>query len=70
MQLKNEEAPAAAINSDEGGYEACTDEPTARKPKRKLKNTWYKQSRFLLRYGPNGSTVFDVFGEPLPRRRA
>jgi hypothetical protein len=51
-----------------------TDDLTARRAKRKLKNTWYENGgRYLFRSGACGSTVFDTwrwFGEPLERRRA
>jgi hypothetical protein len=51
-----------------------TDEATARRSKRKLKNFWFEDGgRYLFRYGDNGSTVFDIWkwtGEPLVRRRA
>ena len=73
MQLKNENAPAAATNSDEGGCEACTDESTARIAKRNVGNRWYEDGRrYLCSYGNRGTTVFDVWkliGEPLPWRR-
>ena len=52
--------------------EVCNDDIAARHAKRKLKNFWYEDGgRYLFRYGPNGSTVFDVWkliGPPLPRR--
>ena len=51
---------------------ACTDDPSNRAAKRKLKNVWYEDGgRYLYRYGANGSTVFDIWkliGEPLRRR--
>ena len=51
MQLKNEEAPAAACNSDEGQLVIIyTDEATSRSAKRKLKNVWYEGAH-LYRYG-------------------
>ena len=65
----------AEVGQDQsrGGRDvASTDESTARRQKRQLKNVWYEDGgRYLYRYGANGSTVFDVWkliGEPLPKR--
>ncbi len=67
-------APAEVLQ-DQGRGEKETirnDETTARRAKRKLKNVWFEDGgRYLFRYGPNGSTVFDIWkliGQPLPRR--
>ena len=67
-------APAEVLQDQGRGEKASmdSDEFTARKPKRQLKNTWYEDGgRYLYRYGANGSNVFDVWkliGEPLPKR--
>jgi hypothetical protein len=70
--LEKAKAPAAAINSDEGGdrNDIGNDEATARKSKRKLGNVC--EERHLGRNRSNGSTIFDTWvwtGEPLQRRR-
>ena len=67
-------APAEVLQ-DQGRGETTsqdTDEAIARRAKRKLENVWFEDGgRYLFRYGPNGSTVFDVWkliDQPLPRR--
>ncbi len=73
-RLKNEKAPAAVGRSGGGSKDdevACTDESTARKPKRKLGSVWLDRGHYLYRTAPNGSNVFDTLkctGKPLPRR--
>jgi hypothetical protein len=69
-------APAEGVKTHGRGEwkNDCTDQFSERHAKPKNGNGWYQdRGRYLLRSGPNGSTVFDTwvwFGEPLPRRCA
>jgi hypothetical protein len=73
--LDKAKAPAKVMQDlGEGGKIASlsTDDLTARRAKRKLKNTWYEnRGRYLFRSGANGSTIYDTWkwlGGPLRRR--
>ena len=74
---RNAKAPAEVLQDQgrgsRGDANACTNESTSRKPKRKLGSVWLEKGRYLHRVGANGSTIFDTWkwiGEPVPRRGA
>ena len=73
--LDKAKAPAEVLpyqgRDSRGDANACTDESTSRKPKRKLGSVWLETGRYLYRAGFHGSTVFDTWkwmDEPLTRR--
>jgi hypothetical protein len=73
MRPDNVEAPAEVLQDQGRGGDETNEqaEATARRAKRKPKNVWVEQGRYLYRYGDNGSVVFDLWkliGEPLPSR--
>ena len=59
--LHKAKAPTEAGQDLGRGESASLDtgDLTARRAKRKLGNVW-QGGRYLYRYGPNGSTVFDA----------
>ena len=77
MMLDKAKAPAEVLQDQgrgsRGDANACTNESTSPKLKRKLGSVWLEKGRYLHRVGANGSTIFDTWkwiGEPLPRRGA